>query len=54
MPLKRCQIDYSINGTKAHTVIYAPSSIDALLRLLETLPPTVAVKALVRVLLPTQ
>ena len=47
-----CRIDFRINGHSGHAVVHAPSSIDGLLKWLETVPQTAAVKAIVRVLTP--
>jgi hypothetical protein len=50
--MKRCQIDFNIDGQKGHAVVTAPTSIDGLLLWLATIPQTSKVKALVKVLLP--
>lgn len=47
-----CQITLCVEGVHSKTTIVAPSSIDALLKVLETLPQTVDVSAIVRVLKP--
>jgi len=46
----KCRLDYTVEGTRGHAVVIAPTSIAALLLWLETLPESVAVKVIVRVL----
>ena len=45
-----CHIDYNLNGTRGHVQVEAEDSVAALLRWLESVPQTSAVKAIVRVL----
>ncbi len=46
-----CHISYSLDGTRGHVVIReCKSSCDGLLQWLDTVPPTAAVKAVVRAL----
>ena len=45
-----CRIEYRLNGQPGHAVVEAEDSISALLKWLETIPPSAAVKAIVRVL----
>jgi hypothetical protein len=49
-----CHIEYRLNGMPGHVMVDAEDSISALLTWLETIPQTSAVKAIVRVLLPTE
>jgi len=46
----KCRLDYTVDGSRGHAVVIAPTSIAALLLWLETLPESVAVKVIVRVL----
>ena len=48
--MKACHIEYRINGQAGRTIVHAPTSVDGLLLWLETVPPSAAVKAIVRVL----
>jgi len=50
----KCQIDYVVDGSRGQAVVIAPTSIDALLLSLETLPESVAVKVIVRALKPAE
>ncbi len=47
-----CRVTLSLNGVRSNTTVRAPSSIDALLLVLETVPESTAVKAIVKVLQP--
>jgi len=50
----KCQIDYIVEGTRGQAVVIAPTSIDAVLLWLETLPESVAVKVIVRAVKPAE
>lgn len=44
----KCLIDYTVDGQKVRTTVKAPTTVQALMRLLETLPEGTQVKAIVR------
>lgn len=50
----KCRIDYTVDGSYGHAVVIAPTSIDAVLLWLETLPESVAVKLIVRAVKPAE
>ncbi len=47
-----CRVSLSLNGVRSISTVNAPSSIAALLLVLQSVPETAAVKAIVRVLKP--
>ncbi len=47
-----CKVQLSLNGVRSQSVVHATSSIAALLLVLESVPESAAVKAIVRVVKP--